>query len=149
MMYYFGHFCHVSLFVLHLLPSPTSLSLDIAARFSSPLSLSPNVSSRSRRSHPSTSPPCLTSCPPPLLVSDVPHVCLLQTKMSAARTMAVASTSASTQWALMFASVAMALYCMRTNMTVRKVGVTYTGHVHTPRYWGGFKPNNGNFILDF
>ncbi|TMS22992.1 Tolloid-like protein 1 [Larimichthys crocea] len=43
-----------------------------------------------------------------------------KTKMSAARTTAAASTSASTQWALTFVSVAMALYCMRTNMTVRK-----------------------------
>lgn len=69
-------------------------------------------------------------CFPPLRLfccfhmSDGLHVCLSQTKMSAARTTEAASTSASTQWALMFVSVAMALYCMRTNMTVRKVGST-------------------------
>lgn len=63
-------------------------------------------------------------------MSDVLHVYLSQTKMSAARTTAAASTSASTQWALTFVSVAMALYCMRTNMTVRKVGFTYI-HIST------------------
>ncbi len=65
-----------------------------------------------------------------LHMSDVMHVYLSQTKMSAARTTAAASTSASTQWALTFVSVAMALYCMRTNMTVRKVGFTYI-HIST------------------
>lgn len=66
-------------------------------------------------------------------MSDVLHVCFSQTKMSAARTTAAASTSASTQWALTFVSVAMALYCMRTNMTVRKVGFTY---IHISTYTG-------------
>lgn len=79
-------------------------------------------------------PPSLTSPPPRLFcclhMSDVLHVYLSQTKMSAARTTAAASTSASTQWALTFVSVAMALYCMRTNMTVRKVGFTYI-HIST------------------
>lgn len=94
------------------------------------------LSSPSLRSHPSTPLPCLTLYfPPPRLscclhMSDVLHVYLSQTKMSAARTTAAASTSASTQWARTFVSVAMALYCMRTNMTVRKVGFTYI-HIRT------------------
>lgn len=62
-------------------------------------------------------------------MSDVLHVCLSQTKMNAARTTVAASTSASTQWARTFVSVAMALYCMRTNMTAKKVGSTST-HTH-------------------
>lgn len=75
-------------------------------------------------------------------MSDVLHVCLSQTKMSAARTTAAASTSASTRSARTFVSAATVLYCMRTNMTVRKVGFTSThtsthigtnpwGHTHT------------------
>lgn len=108
-------------------PSPLSLS---------PLSLFQKLSSPSLRSRPSTPLPCLTFCflPPRLFccfhMSDVLHVYPSQTKMSAARTTAAASTSASTQWALTFVSVAMALYCMRTNMTVRKVGFTYI-HIRT------------------
>lgn len=104
--------------------------------FLSSLFLFQKLSSPSLTSHPSTPFLCLTSCfPPPRLfcclhMSDVLHVCLSQTKMSAARTTAAASTSASTQWALTFVSVAMALYCMRTNMTVRKVGFTYI-HIST------------------
>lgn len=72
------------------------------------------------------------ACPPHpprcFHMSDVLHVCLSQTKMSAARTTAAASTSASTRSALTFVSAATVLYCMRTNMTVRKVGFT---SIHT------------------
>lgn len=96
------------------------------------------LSSPSSRSHLSAPLPCLTSCFSPHLLFfsfcfhmiDVLHVCLSQTKMSAARTTAAASTSASTRWARTFVSVATALYCMRTNMTVRKVGFTCT-HIST------------------
>lgn len=66
-------------------------------------------------------------------MSDVLHVCLSQTKMSAARTTAAASTSASTRSALTFVSAATVLYCMRTNMTVRKVGFT---SIHTSTHTG-------------
>lgn len=65
--------------------------------------------------------------------SDVLHVCLSQTKMSAARTTAAASTSASTRSALTFVSAATVLYCMRTSMTVRKVGFT---SIHTSTHTG-------------
>lgn len=63
-------------------------------------------------------------------MSDVLRVCLSQTRMSAARTTAAASTSASTRSARTFVSAATVLYCMRTNMTVRKVGFTCT-HTRT------------------
>lgn len=71
--------------------------------------------------------------PPDFHMSDVSHVCLSQTKMSAARTTAAASTSASTRSARTFVSAATVLYCMRTNMTVRKVGSTST---HTCTHTG-------------
>lgn len=91
-------------------------------------------------------------------MSDVLHVCLSQTKMNAARTTAAASTSASTRWARTSVSVATALCCMRTNMTVKKVGSTcsrafthrthHTGvrmagmHVHVDNTFGH---ENGKF----
>lgn len=86
---------------------------------------------------PSLMPPSpLLPDPPPhththcLPMSDVLRVCLSQTRMSAARTTAAASTSASTRSARTFVSAATVLYCMRTNMTVRKVGFTCT-HTRT------------------
>ena len=142
--------CHFLLFVLEISLLNFTSWFDLISVWSSPhitvcfscfsfsyhLIFQKKLSSPSLRSHPSTPLPCLTLCfPPPHLfcclhMSDVLHVYLSQTKMSAARTTAAASTSASTQWALTFVSVAMALYCMRTNMTVRKVGFTYI-HIRT------------------